>query len=450
MKNNLNRHIPAVHKILTDAGIALLINEFGKTIVADSIRAYLEQLRTNEQELIPLAGEIIGNIHQTILAKTKTSYRQVINATGVILHTNLGRAPLSGQLVKELENLISGYSNLEYDLASGLRGERQAHLKELLSMLTGTASNMLVNNNAAAVMLALNTLAAGKEVIISRGELVEIGGSFRIPSIIEASGAILKEVGTTNKTHAHDYIEAINANTGLIFKAHKSNYEISGFTSSVGIAELAKISKTHAVPLVYDMGSGLTTRVKIDLDTCEESIEEILACDVDVLTFSCDKLLGGPQGGIICGKEKYIKAMQKMPLARAFRVGKLTIAAMTISLKEFFGGRTPTQLLIKKTSEEVYAAAQKLQECLLMHGVSTEIIPHEARCGGGTLPGHTFPGYALSINLSAEKLQKVMTAMRNLPRPIISIALQGRLALNLLTINPADFDYIAKSIAKVI
>ncbi|MBO6164506.1 MAG: L-seryl-tRNA(Sec) selenium transferase, partial [Lachnospiraceae bacterium] len=335
------RKIPKVDILLEMPEIRLLREKYGHEIVMDKIRVQMEELRrkigaAGSEEELEAAGESIRAlpqaIEESVQEQHKPRVRKVINATGTILHTNLGRAPISREQAEKLTDIVTGYSNLEYDLAAGRRGERYSHFAQLLCRLTGAEDAMVVNNNAAAVMLVLSTLAKGGEVIVSRGELVEIGGKFRVPDVMAASGADLVEVGTTNKTHFSDYKEALTERTKALLKVHTSNYRIVGFTESVGIDELKPLAEAHGIPVIEDLGSG----VLIDLEKYglhhEPTVQESIRAGADVVCFSGDKLLGGPQAGIIIGKKKYIQAMKKNQLTRALRVDKFTVTALELVL----------------------------------------------------------------------------------------------------------------------
>jgi L-seryl-tRNA(Ser) seleniumtransferase len=331
---NLYKMIPKVDELLEDEIIRNLDGKVPRKTIVDSIRLATDNIRTaikdgrGQDEVKGMIRDLGDTITKMAVKKNSFQLRPVINATGVVIHTNLGRSPVSLEILDHLKEVAKGYSNLEYDLEKGTRGSRYSHLEDVVAEITGAESAMVVNNNAAAVLLVLSTLAKDKEVIVSRGELIEIGGAFRIPDVMAQSGAKLIEVGTTNKTHKRDYEAAISEETGAIMKVHTSNYRIMGFTSAVEASDLKNVSEMHNIPLIEDLGSG----VLIDLSkygiTYEPTVMDSLNSGVDVVTFSGDKLLGGPQAGIIVGRKEYIELMKKNPLTRAFRVDKFTISAL--------------------------------------------------------------------------------------------------------------------------
>ena len=339
---NLYSFLPKVDEILENQPIRELLIKIPRQLVVDSIRQELESLRLKirndeliEEDLLAELDTLILNIVTRANHLDEYRIRKVINATGTIIHTNLGRSLLNDKVLQHVNEVANSYSNLEYDIETGQRGSRYSIIEALICKIIGAEAALVVNNNAAAVLLALNTLSKGKEVIVSRGELIEIGGSFRIPDVMEQSGAILVEVGTTNKTHLRDYENAINDNTSALLKVHTSNYRILGFTSSISAKELMDLKTKYNIPIIEDLGSG----VLIDLSKYgleyEPTVQDSLASGIDVVTFSGDKLLGGPQAGIIVGKKEYISLMKRNPLTRAFRVDKFTISALEATLKYY-------------------------------------------------------------------------------------------------------------------
>ena len=350
-KNLLFRSIPKVDILLEEQEIQDLIDAYGRELVMDVIREEMDALRTfigkceEEEKAKAQIGMLTQNIKRHAGKLHEPNMKMVINGTGTVLHTNLGRAPISKEHVERLAGIVSGYSNLEYNLEAGARGERYSHFEKLLCKLTGAEAAMAVNNNAAAVMLILSSMAKGGEVVVSRGELVEIGGKFRIPDVMEQSGASLVEVGTTNKTHYSDYEEAITEETKALLKVHTSNYRIVGFTETVTIDELIPIAQEHDIPIIEDLGSG----VLIDLSkyglTYEPTVQDSIRKGADVVCFSGDKLLGGPQAGIIIGKKKYIDQMKKNQLTRALRIDKFTAAALELVLQEYLSEEKAIQNL---------------------------------------------------------------------------------------------------------
>jgi len=428
------RAIPSVDLLLSDPLFAQLKSEYAEDLVKRMIRRILDDLRddikqgrASEEDCRPeaLAQRTRAAAERHLGPKLRT----VINATGVIVHTNLGRSPLSQRVADRIVQAAMSYSNLEYNLEMGRRGERNAHLRLLMQELTGAEATLAVNNNAAAVLLALSSVAHGREVIVSRGELIEIGGSFRIPDVMARSGAILREVGTTNRTHPKDYEQAINENTALILKVHTSNYRIVGFTREVTLDELVDIGRRHSVPTMMDLGSGcLVDLSKFGLSD-EITVQEVLARGIDVLSFSGDKLLGGPQAGILAGRADLIEQMRTNPLARALRMDKLTLAALEATLEAYTRPEgpwegVPTLAMIARPSEELEKTALGLAEAL--RGVLGDLAeismePGTGRVGGGALPLGDLPGPRVCIRphrLSAARLE--LNLRRGTP-PVIAL-----------------------------
>jgi L-seryl-tRNA(Ser) seleniumtransferase len=416
------RLIPSVDKLMADPNLAPLRERYSDEIVKRMVRAALDDLRRE----VPKGGAVEADFSSEALARRTTRILQqrvgnklmpVINATGVIVHTNLGRSPLSRRVADRIAEAAMSYSNLEYNLERGHRGERNAHLRQIMLELTGAEAVLSVNNNAAAVLLALDSLAKGREVIVSRGELIEIGGSFRIPDIMARSGAILREVGTTNRTHPRDYIQAINENTALILKVHTSNYRIVGFTREVELEELVGIGHEKNIPTMMDLGSGCL----VDLSPYglqeEPTVQQILAHGVDVVCFSGDKLLGGPQAGILAGRAELVEKMRTNPLARALRMDKLTLAALEATFEEYVraegpAGGIPTLNMITRTPEKLDDAAKELAraiEAFIGERAYVGIEPGIGRVGGGALPMGDLPGPRVSIrpwDVSAARLER--------------------------------------------
>jgi L-seryl-tRNA(Ser) seleniumtransferase len=373
VKESPLRKIPSVDKLITAEGAEVLIRQFGRNVVVEAARTVLKELRlkvrkskgssVRERELSREA--ILRKIKGHVQKKMSSSLTKAINAAGVILHTGLGRAVLPKEAQGSINDVINGYCTLATDIETGQRGHRDIHLNDLLCELTGAEAANVVNNNAAATMLILNTLAKGKEVIVSRGQLVEIGGSFRMPEVMEASGAVLKEVGTTNKTHLRDYAAAISEETGAMMRVHHSNYRILGFTEEPSVEELAGLARKHNIPLIDDLGSGALVDLKEFGIESEPLVQRSIKAGVDVACFSGDKLIGGPQAGIIVGKASIIQRIRKNPLSRALRVGKLTIAGMEVSLRLFLSrdklhDSHPVYRMFSLSPKEVEKRAQKV------------------------------------------------------------------------------------------
>ena len=462
-KNLLYRSIPKVDILLEKEEIQNAIEEYGREIVMEAIREEMEGLRayigTCEDEKTAL--DKIESLTEQILRYVKKvntpNMRMVINGTGTILHTNLGRAPISQGHMAKLSNIVTGYSNLEYNLEAGKRGERYSHFEELLCRLTGAEAAMAVNNNAAAVMLILSSMAKGGEVVVSRGELVEIGGKFRIPDVMEQSGATLVEVGTTNKTHYSDYEDAITEDTKALLKVHTSNYRIVGFTDTVTIADLAPLAKERELPLIEDLGSG----VLVDLSkyglTYEPTVQDSIKNGADVVCFSGDKLLGGPQAGIIIGKKKYIDMMKKNQLTRALRIDKFTATALELVLQEYLSEEKaiqniPVLRMIHETKEEVTARARSLKNMLNRAGLDADfgLEECESQIGGGSLPLERIPSMAVTVKPHHISVPKLEEEMRHLEVPIIPRTANDTIYLDVRTIESRWFKQIVQMMGELI
>lgn len=437
----LLRRIPAVEALLNRGPLQELAKRLGRQQVVNATRAVLENLREKVKE-DSRAAITLESIEKKILAAAEAaaepSLRPVINATGVILHTNLGRAPLPRAALAHLAKVATEYSNLEYELDLGERGKRDAHTARLFSQLLGAETALVVNNNAAAVFLALNTLAEGAEVIVSRGELVEIGGSFRIPDICAKSGAALREVGTTNRTRVSDYASAITERTRLLLRVHPSNFRITGFTERPALRELVDLARKHNLPLMEDLGSGCLVDLA-PFGLREESVvSESLKAGVNVVTFSGDKLLGGPQAGILLGQRDLLSRIRKNPLFRALRVDKLTIAALeaTISLylREDYTA-IPTQRMIRAPVEEIAERARQLGERLrALEGFSISVQDGESAAGGGSTPGQSLPTRLIAVTHRTRTAQELANALRKNRPPIIARIEEDQLVLDLRTV----------------
>jgi len=399
---------------------------------------------------LPTAADIALAVEKRIEALHRRRLRRVINATGVILHTNLGRAPLCREAGDQLASISEGYSNLEFDLEHGERGIRYDHVRELLCILSGTEDALVVNNNAAAVFLALNALAEGKEVIVSRGELVEIGGEFRIPEIMEKSGARLREVGTTNRTRLADFERAITPETGLILKVHSSNFKMVGFTEETSLEDMVSLGKKHQIPVMYDVGSGCF----IDLAEYglpgEPVVRDVAAGGVDVLTFSGDKMLGGPQAGIILGRRNLLEKIKRNPLNRALRIDKLTLGALEATLRVYLDPKEAVSRLriLKALTEplsDVTRRAKKLLGMLkrvLPASFSLMLKPGESMVGGGALPGLSIPTMMLGIRFSELSTSRLEESLRRLEIPIIARVVHDEILLDLRTIEENELKII--------
>jgi L-seryl-tRNA(Ser) seleniumtransferase len=376
--------------------------------------------------------DLAQSLREQLTAARAPRLRRVINATGVIVHTNLGRAPLSEAALERVADVARGYSNLEYDLAAGGRGSRQAHITETIARLTGAESSLVVNNNAAAVMLALAALAEGREVLISRGELIEIGDGFRIPDVLERSGARLREVGTTNRTRAADYEDAIGPETALILRVHQSNFRVVGFTEQPSVSELAQVAESHNLPLVDDLGSGAL----VDLGD-EPTTGSSLAAGADLVCFSGDKLLGGPQAGIIAGRTDLVEQLRRHPLQRALRADKLTLAALegTLLLALDRPDEIPALRMLREPAEEVRARAERLAAA-----VDGDLEETVARAGGGALPLAELRSYACGVE------ERLAEPLRLGNPPVVGVLRDGRLLLDCRTLTDAEADEVAAAV----
>ena len=454
-KNVLYRSIPKVDILLEKDEIKTVISEYGHEIVMDIIREETDRLRLLIAEAETETGlkSKIDNLTETIVNEVKNLFkpkvRKVINGTGTILHTNLGRAPITRTQAELLKDIVCGYSNLEYNLESGKRGERYSHFEKLLCRITGAEAAMVVNNNAAAVMLILSTMAKGGEVVVSRGELIEIGGKFRIPDVMEQSGAKLVEIGTTNKTHLSDYEEAVTENTKAFLKVHTSNYSIVGFTQSVTASELKPLAEDKGLPIIEDLGSGvLIDLAKFGL-THEPTVQEAIEAGVDVVCFSGDKLLGGPQAGIIIGKKKYINMMKKNQLTRALRVDKFTVTALELVLLSYLNeekaiSEIPVLKMISETYDSVKERAGRLADILRDKCKNAEITIEdcESQVGGGSLPLERIKSVSVVIkpkNISVTSLEEIMHHSRP---AIVARTAEDAIWMDVRTLLDEDFETI--------
>ncbi|MBT8380118.1 MAG: L-seryl-tRNA(Sec) selenium transferase [Ignavibacteria bacterium] len=449
--------IPAVDFLLVQIEIKNLKKNYNSEFVKYCIRNVLNEVRLDIKKgiKVPSSNEIIVKIDSLAEKCSGQSLKRVINASGIILHTNLGRAPFGETIFEEIKPTIAGYSNLEFDLNTGKRGKRTAHIVELLKFLTTAEKAVVVNNNAAAVSLVLRTFSEGRETIISRGELVEIGGSFRLPEIITSSGTNMIEVGTTNRTRLSDYKKAINKNTALIFKAYKSNYAIEGFTEEVNLKELSALAKKNKLILMYDIGSGLLIKPGKKELADEPVVKKSFTSGVDIVTFSCDKLLGGPQAGIIAGKKKLIDKISKNPLMRTYRVDKLTIALLSAVLRAYIKNETnlPIFKLLNRTKEELKVLAEKLYHEFQIHQIKSEIRESTAFSGGGSLPQVKLESYSVVLipkeinnNFGKNVYKKLMQA----EIPVLSILRKGEIHFDVLTIFEKDIPAVAQMVKSVI
>lgn len=405
----------------------------------------------------PNMEEMVPDIELMLKGLSSPSLRPVINATGVVIHTNLGRSVLSKRVMENVFKIATAYSNLEYDLAEGKRGKRYSHIKRLLTEITEAEDGFVVNNNAAAVFLCLNEMAKGKEVIVSRGELIEIGGSFRIPDVMASSGAILREVGTTNKTHLYDYERAINENTALILKVHPSNYRIQGFTEDVAIEDLVELAHGKGISVMCDLGSGCLLDLRPYGIHSEPSVREIVKKEVDLVTFSGDKLLGGPQAGIIVGKRQLIERIQKNPLTRAVRIDKLTLSALEMTLFEYLDEEKakkniPTIRMILEDPLKIKERAKKIYNRLIrtVKGAEIELIQDVSRAGGGSLPEVDFLTYAVTVKPGLISVKMLEKRLRLGSPPVIVRVRDDRIIIDARTIEDKEVPELVKRVREAL
>lgn len=456
--SNLNREIeyrklPAVNALLQTPALLLLAAEAGAGVVTEAARAVLAEARRTIAEggSAPSAEALVHLVQQRVKQHNTPSLRPVINATGVIIHTNLGRAPLSAAALEAIRSVSLGYSTLEYDLEAGARGSRHDHARQLLRELTGAEDALVVNNNAAAVYLMLSGLCTGREVLISRSQLVEIGGGFRIPDVLRQSGARLVEVGATNRTHLRDFALAVTAESAAILRVHSSNFKQIGFVAMPTLAELAAFAHSRGLLLLDDLGSGTL------LDTTqyglapEPMVQQSIAEGADLVAFSGDKLLGGPQAGILVGRAELIDRLRRHPIARALRVDKMTLAALEATLAAYRRGRAAEELpvwqMIAATREALQARAATWQTFLVAQGIPAHLQPGESAVGGGSLPGETLPTVLLAIEHLAP--DAAAARLRSQPTPVICRIQRDRLLFDPRTVLPEQEAILLTALTEV-
>ena len=446
----LYRLLPSVDELLHSPHLAPLIESEGQPAVTDAVRTVLSQMRQqissgrlNGTDAVKL--EVTGlpdAIARQLRSDTAFSLKPVINATGVILHTNLGRAPVAQSALQRASEVAGRYTNLEFEIAAGARGKRDVHVERLFSRLLNQEGvsglrTVVVNNCAAAVMLALNTLAEGGEVIVSRGELVEIGGSFRVPDVMSKSGATLREVGTTNRTCLEDYQSAINEKTRLLLRVHRSNFAIIGFTEQPSLEKLCELGRKHNIPVMEDLGGGALLPLR-SFGINESGVADSLRAGVDIVTYSGDKMLGGPQAGMLSGREELIRRVRSNPLFRALRVGKLTYAVLEATLMEYVRqnyGAIPFVRMLQLPVEEIRKRAEAVHEKLRSAAnLEVQIIPGESLVGGGSAPTSTLPTFLIAITAASLSADELAERLRLSEPPIIARVEEGRVLLDLRTI----------------
>ncbi len=460
MKSRLQRlrDIPAVETVLNAPDLAPLLKEHPRWLVVDAVHTVLATLRQQIRGGRGLAAEetalakIIPRVAKAAAEMKRYHLRPLVNATGVVIHTNLGRAVLSEEVLQQVAQVASHYSNLEYDLPKGARGSRYAHVEDLLCRLCGSEAALVVNNNAGAVLLGLNTLAEGREVIVSRGQLVEIGGSFRIPDVMKKSGCRLVEVGTTNKTHPKDYRNAIADQTAALLKVHMSNFEMRGFTREVSRREMVAIAREAALPLMEDLGSGNLIDLSAFGLPAEPTVQESVRDGVDLVTFSGDKLLGGPQAGILVGKKEILDRVKKNPMTRALRVDKMTLAALEVIARIYLDPseaprRIPTLRMLSTPLPELKARAETLAGAIRKRTGDTlavETMEDLSRVGGGALPETPLPTYVVALSASRLSVNRLEQAFRAADPPVIGRIRHDRFLLDVRTVQDEELKTVAR------
>ena len=460
-KRQLLASLPSVDEILKSPKGLEWQQSFPRRCVLRAIRETLEQrrqaIRRGDGKGLSIA-ELWPDIQARAEELSSFSLQPLINATGIVIHTNLGRSVLPEEVLDQVKRIACGYSNLEYDLGKGRRGKRYAHVQEVLNEITGAEASLIVNNNAAAVLVCLSALAAGQDVIVSRGELVEIGGSFRIPDVMAASGTLLREVGTTNKTHLRDYEGAITAETALLLKVHQSNYRIIGFTGEVGIEEMSALGRKHSLPVMFDLGSGCLIDLKPYGVQREPTVQEVVRAGVDLVTFSGDKLLGGPQGGVITGKRELIERIARHPLMSALRVDKLTLAAFEATLMYYLDEekakeQLPTLKMLLQHPEELEGRAQRIASAVRgALGVSSEAIASLqvredfSQSGGGALPEVEFKTYVAAVKPLRLSVNRLEERLRRGRPPVIARIQDDLLLLDARTVRDHEIVTLVEAV----
>ncbi len=464
-KDGLYRKLPSVDDVVRRPNLESLISREGLIAVTDAARAMLASLRDeigadrlNDNGVNLALSGLDHAVEKRVQQALSYSLRTVINATGVILHTNLGRAPLAASALKHIQETAAGYSNLEFDVQAGERGKRDVHVdrlfrKLLAELISVEVSTIVVNNNAAAVLLALNTLGENGEVIVSRGELVEIGGSFRIPDVMTKSNAVLREVGTTNRTRVADYERAITDKTRVLLRVHRSNFEITGFTEQPRLDELVELSRKRNIPLMEDLGSGALINLDSLGVTGEPSVLDSLRTGVDVVTYSGDKLLGGPQAGILSGRSDLIARMRSNSLFRALRVDKLTYAALEATLMAYVKGdhdAIPTIRMMRSSKEEIGKRAEAIASEIPQSKLTVEVIDGESVIGGGAAPSAVLPTRLLALSAKDLGADELAARLRLSTPPIIARVEEGRVLLDLRTVFPEQDGLLIQSFGQIV
>lgn len=459
MNKELLRKLPKIDELLKDEKIIKLMQENPRTLILESLRESIEFFRNGilKGSITSITTEAVIDLSINFLEeKKKMHLRRVINGTGTVIHTNLGRSILSEKAIENVIEVASNYNNLEYEISQGKRGSRYSHIEDIIKRVTGAEDALVVNNNAAAIMLVLDTLAKEKEVIVSRGELVEIGGSFRIPEVMKFSGAKLVEVGTTNRTHLYDYENNITEETGVFLKVHTSNFKVMGFTEAVSLEEMVKLGQEHNIPVVEDIGSGVLIDFSKYGFTYEPTVQASISKGVDVVTFSGDKMLGGPQAGIIVGKKKFIEKMKKNQLTRALRVDKMTLAALEGTLKYYIDETTAIEN-IPSLNMILMPAEQVKQKCIILKrklqnkvkDCTFAIDKGESMVGGGSMPTEKIPTYVIKVTSNVFSPQDMEERLRLGETSLVARVYDNELVLDGRTLFKRDFDNIVKCFQKL-
>ena len=458
MSKQLLSQIPAINKILLLDEVKSLIQEYSEVGVKSAIKNYIDEIKqeilNEELHEVPSLEKIVEEVTQIVKSEDKNSLRRVINATGTILHTNLGRSLLSQKIKENIESVAFNYSNLEFDIDNKKRGSRYVHLIDIIKKLTGAEDVLVVNNNAAAVLLTLNTLVKDKEIVVSRGELVEIGGAFRIPEIIKLSGGTPVEVGTTNKTHLKDYENAITDNTGALLKVHTSNYKIVGFTKEVSNEEISYLARENELVSINDLGSGQFVDFSRFGLPYEPTVKEVLDSGIDIVTFSGDKLLGGPQAGIIVGKKEYIEQMKKNQLTRALRVDKMTLAALEATLKLYLDEKEalehiPTLHMISLSKERLFAKSDVFKTRLSDLDFKITIAEDKAEVGGGSYPESYLDSVVVKLEHPRLSATDIERRLLEVEIPIITRIKDNELIFDMRTLRTREFDLVKQALIEV-
>lgn len=458
------RKLPKIDELMLSLEKRGFLRQMPREFVREACRAAVDDLRrrilaagVGEEFRVPDRQAVAEGIEKRMADLESPRLKRVINATGVILHTNLGRAPLSREAVRRVAEVAGGYSNLEFDLEKGERGLRYDHVRDLLLLLTGAEEAIVVNNNAAAVLLVLNTLAEGREAVVSRGELVEIGGEFRIPEVMEKSGVRLREVGTTNRTRLGDYERAVTEQTGLIMKVHTSNFRVVGFTEEVDVSDLVALGRRVGIPVMHDLGSGCL----IDLEPFglerEPTVREAVASGADVVTFSGDKLLGGPQAGVILGRRESVERIRRNPLNRALRIDKLTLVALEATLSAYLKpDRALEEIRVLKVLLEPLEAVRRRARRLLtllrragIEGITLSLKPGTSMAGGGSLPARDIPTWLIGVRMAGLSSASLGDRLRGLPLPVVARIADEEVLLDARTLDEGDLQTVRDALRAV-